>query len=314
MNRPGLSRALPYGFFGFVGGVLLVVIIRGLQSMDTLWDPEIGFIVAAFTTIVGVIAGVGAFDPRMNVHGDHAEEVDPELEEHPEKEYDPNPKGRLVRFGEWCTKTAERIVFDLPTPRWWRSADTGFFLFNWIINIVWFLIAVGWLVFRLLLSVPFGILGAISTGLAYFLNTLNFYSGILWRISAIVVVLIIVLFAISLFPTGLRLETSNEPNASFAGNGFADIVIPFGGGTIEGVSQLSVFIAFIAFTLVSLAVFAGLIALLMYKASQGITETNETEITDADITPPAPVQVGGQAAGVVARILRNIPKILGYNT
>ena len=73
--QPGLSRAVPIGILGFVSGALLVVIIRGLQSMDPLWDPELGLVSAGFLASFAFVWGMGALNPSVNAHA-HEPETD----------------------------------------------------------------------------------------------------------------------------------------------------------------------------------------------------------------------------------------------
>ncbi|MCC6803270.1 MAG: hypothetical protein IT319_10320 [Anaerolineae bacterium] len=74
--QPGLSRAIPMGILGFMFGALLVIVIRGLQGLDPIWAPGPGIVIAALTMAGGFVWGIGAFDPRLSVHGDEeAEEV-----------------------------------------------------------------------------------------------------------------------------------------------------------------------------------------------------------------------------------------------
>lgn len=74
--QPGLSRAIPMAILGFMFGALLVIVIRGLQGLDPIWAPGPGIIIAAITMAGFFVWGIGAFDPRLSVHGDEeAEEV-----------------------------------------------------------------------------------------------------------------------------------------------------------------------------------------------------------------------------------------------
>lgn len=72
--RPGLTRAIPMGIIGFLFGALLVIIIRGIQGLDPIWSPGPGIILSAITTAAFFIWGIGAFDPRLSIHGDEAVE------------------------------------------------------------------------------------------------------------------------------------------------------------------------------------------------------------------------------------------------
>ncbi len=72
--QPGLHRAIPMAIIGFLLASLVVIIIRGLQQLDPLWAPGPGFVLSAFTSAGFFVWGMGAFDPKMSIHGEHAEE------------------------------------------------------------------------------------------------------------------------------------------------------------------------------------------------------------------------------------------------
>lgn len=91
--QPGLSRAIPMGIIGFMFGALLVIVLRGLQSLDPIWAAGPGLIMGVIMTAVFFIWGIGAFDPRLSIHGD------PEAEEAVHKELEAKaerPTGILV--------------------------------------------------------------------------------------------------------------------------------------------------------------------------------------------------------------------------
>ncbi len=71
--QPGLSRAIPMAIIGFLFGALLVIVIRGLQGLDPLWAAGPGIVMTAFTTAGFFVWGMGAFNPKMSVHGEAAE-------------------------------------------------------------------------------------------------------------------------------------------------------------------------------------------------------------------------------------------------
>lgn len=81
--QPGLHRAIPMAIVGFLLASLVVIIIRGLQQLDPLWSPGPGFVLSAFVSAGFFIWGMGAFDPKMSVHGEHAEEAHHEEEPKP---------------------------------------------------------------------------------------------------------------------------------------------------------------------------------------------------------------------------------------
>ncbi len=104
--KPGLTRAVPMAILGFIIGALFVMVLRGLQGLDPLWNPQIGFIVAAFTTSGFFVWGMGGFNPEMNTHP-HEPEVDRETglilaeaheEEVNEEDY---PPARLFGYSLW---------------------------------------------------------------------------------------------------------------------------------------------------------------------------------------------------------------------
>jgi hypothetical protein len=88
--RPGLSRAIPFAIVGFLGGALLVIILRALQGLTPLWAFGPGIVVASFTTAFAFVWGMGGFDPRMSVHGEEAEHA------HDEEEVPDKPTGYLT--------------------------------------------------------------------------------------------------------------------------------------------------------------------------------------------------------------------------
>ncbi|HLV35830.1 MAG TPA: hypothetical protein VKY59_11975 [Spirillospora sp.] len=72
--RPGLSRAVPMGILGFLVGMVILVVIRGLQGLQPLMEPELAVILGTFLAAGFFIWGMGAFDPRMNQHAHEPEE------------------------------------------------------------------------------------------------------------------------------------------------------------------------------------------------------------------------------------------------
>lgn len=53
---------------GFLLGAAFVIVLRMLQSMDPVWDAELGLLMAAFLSTVFFVWGMGAFDPKMSAH------------------------------------------------------------------------------------------------------------------------------------------------------------------------------------------------------------------------------------------------------
>ncbi len=104
--QPGLSRAIPMGILGFMLGALIVILLRGLQSLDPLWAPGPGIIVAVIMTAVFFIWGMGAFDPRLSIHGD------PEVEEavHEELATEAEKPRNILFSSVWQLATAVLVL------------------------------------------------------------------------------------------------------------------------------------------------------------------------------------------------------------
>jgi hypothetical protein len=81
-GKPGIARATVMAIEGFMFGALLVIVVRGLQSLDPIWDGGVGIVFMAIFAAAFFVWGVGAFDPSMSVHGEeHVEEEHAEEEE-----------------------------------------------------------------------------------------------------------------------------------------------------------------------------------------------------------------------------------------
>lgn len=75
--QPGLARAVPLGIVGFIVGGLLAILIRLAQGLDpNPVEPNAfvgpAMVLGAFISAGFFVWGMGAFDPRMSVHGEHA--------------------------------------------------------------------------------------------------------------------------------------------------------------------------------------------------------------------------------------------------
>ncbi len=86
MLQPGLARAVPMGILGFIGGALLALVIRMLQGLDPAGSVGAAFVLGAFISSGVFVWGMGGFDPRMSVHGEHAEEEHAVVKATPAKE------------------------------------------------------------------------------------------------------------------------------------------------------------------------------------------------------------------------------------
>jgi hypothetical protein len=91
---------------GFMVGALIVIILRGLQSLDPIWASGPGLIMGVIFTAAFFVWGMGAFDPRLSIHGDpEAEEaVHEELEQKAER-----PSG-ILTSSIWQLVTATLIL------------------------------------------------------------------------------------------------------------------------------------------------------------------------------------------------------------
>ena len=334
MDKPGLARAIPALIIGFIASLALVYAVRVLQNMDPVWmnadsseGAQVGMVLAAFVSMASFMWGVGAFDPKMSEHGDHADEHEDEA---PERDFALRTTGPVFRAGKWLWDLTWSIINDSPKPWAFPYQDVSFFLVNWIVNVIWFLIwfVFGFVAWRILLITVAGIpgtLGILLMTVSCLWQTIAFYAGQLFLVLTIAVITTIVLFTFALLPHGLSLQIANEPNADFAANGFGDFVIPiqdilglvlppddFANQTIEGTSQFTVLLGFILIIFVSLALAAGGIAVFFYLAHRGVREVKELEPTDHERTQILPIREAGKIAGGVVSVIRAIPRAVGY--
>ncbi len=80
------------GILGFGLGAFLVLVVRGLQSMDPVWDAGTGLVFATLFCAGFFVWGMGAFDPKMSAHGEEA---------HAEPDPDDAPPPALVSGITW---------------------------------------------------------------------------------------------------------------------------------------------------------------------------------------------------------------------
>jgi hypothetical protein len=80
MQQPGLTRAVPAGILGFLLGAALVYVMRTLQQVDPVWNPGVGLVIGALFSAGFFVWGIGAFNPRLSLHGEAAEEALKEAE------------------------------------------------------------------------------------------------------------------------------------------------------------------------------------------------------------------------------------------
>jgi len=319
LDKPGLLRAIPMGILGFLIGAAVVLIVRALQSMDPLWDAGVALAITPLFTTYFFLWGMGAFNPKMSEHGDHGHHdehgeiaitvVDEFAHVHEEEEFEPEVSLESNPFSRLMMQIVQGIWNGIPRPSLTRLENPPkFFLFAWIAHLFQFIWGAVVRVFVVLLIIPFAILGGVVDGIVWLFSFTNVYAGGIWRVFTWSILLIAILFAFAMLPTGLRLDQSNDEAASAVGIGY-DTIEVF--GEEVALSQLTVFIGFIFFTMISLAIFAGLLALVFYGANKGITEVRE-ESTDEASVPPEPVRDVSAVSGFLGRVFRGIPWFLGY--
>jgi Na+/melibiose symporter-like transporter len=137
-------------------------------------------------------------------------------------------------------------------------------------------------------------------------------TGQIWTVATVVLLVFFGILAFAQVASTLRLDTTSDPMASASMNAQnATFDLPVGLGTFQA-DKLSVFLGFIAFTMLSLLVVAGLLGLMFYSLNQGVTTVRAIPTTES----PAPIRrVGplvGRAAGALARGLkRGLPAFFG---
>ncbi|RMG89638.1 MAG: hypothetical protein D6712_01345 [Chloroflexi bacterium] len=67
-GEPTLARGLWMMIIGFLIGMGVVFLLRGLQNLEPLWEPQVGMILPAFLSAGFFMWGMGAFDPSVNKH------------------------------------------------------------------------------------------------------------------------------------------------------------------------------------------------------------------------------------------------------
>lgn len=98
----------------------------------------------------------------------------------------------------------------------------------------------------------------------------------MWNITGFVIVVLIILFGFATLPTGLRLDVTSDPAASFSEIGFSTWTIPFTTTEVE-LSQLTVFLGLIVLTIVSLLIVGGLLGIVFYILNRGVTDVQAEE-------------------------------------
>jgi hypothetical protein len=130
MDKPGLQRAIPYMLVAFVASLMFVYSVRSLQNMDPVWINEdttagaqTGLVLAAFASMGAFMLGMGAFDPKMSEHGDHA---DDHAEEDPENDFQLTTDGWLYHLGNEQYQHALSLIDAKPTsPKFMLPSNTN---------------------------------------------------------------------------------------------------------------------------------------------------------------------------------------------
>ncbi len=146
----------------------------------------------------------------------------------------------------------------------------------------------------------------------------------IWVVSALSILVVVILFALALFPHGLLLRQTNDEFGSAAD--FAtgvEWLTPLGLPLADGrntfqADELSVFIGFVIFTLVSVMAFAGLLGALFYGLNQQVAEVRtqpKTTIEDPlnyttwwSYFLHVPLRLGNLVHQVLAAIVGNVAR------
>lgn len=158
MDKPGLQRAIPYMLLAFIGSLLLVYAIRSAQQMDPVWisddstaGAQVGMVLAAFASMGAFMWGIGAFDPKMSEHGDHAEEH--AEEDAPEKEFTLDSSGWFFYLGHIQWKFGMSLLAIDPSAPKFQLPDNGNVVSMAIGYFLWFPLFVALTVFGLITKV-----------------------------------------------------------------------------------------------------------------------------------------------------------------
>ncbi|MGB1285878.1 MAG: hypothetical protein ACPG7F_05030 [Aggregatilineales bacterium] len=105
-------------------------------------------------------------------------------------------------------------------------------------------------------------------------STLATLMSQVWNVAGGAIILLVILFAFATSNIGIRLDIANEADASFSEVGFSEWTIPFTDTVVE-LSQLTVFMGFFGFMVLSLIAFAGGLGFLFFFLNRGVIETSE---------------------------------------
>jgi hypothetical protein len=330
--QPGLSRAIPLGILGFILGALLVLVIRAMQSMDPVWSPQVGLIAGTLLCAVLFMWGIGAFDPKMSIHGEGHDE------HHEEEEAEATPIGILGGIG-WQI-TALLIGFIVVAA---AISFPGFITLTTTADPIASPTQVGFIPVQvadlahliLLLITPVVLIGALLVVILIAIallrppktppaNAVRYYAP---RALIVLVLFLIGTLLVPLWfdtvtplrgpPQTIILFSIAEPFSFGVTRAINDTLVRlFGGSTQIFVSELVFFIGFVAFMLISLLIAGGLIGLLFYTLSRGLAQSKaEAAAKPAAPAEPSsgsgtPVRAIARGARGLARALRRLPNAL----
>ncbi|MDX1991135.1 MAG: hypothetical protein SF029_02015 [bacterium] len=107
--QPGLTRAVPMAILGFILGALFTIGLRALQSIEPVWDPQIGLITCAITVTWFFVWGMGAFNPAMSQHAHEPGEDDHADDHHAPAEEATTPT-TILGYSIWQVATLTLVV------------------------------------------------------------------------------------------------------------------------------------------------------------------------------------------------------------
>lgn len=133
----------------------------------------------------------------------------------------------------------------------------------------------------------------------------------IWTIGTVVLLVMLGLLAFAQLPTGLRLDNTSDPMANPANNATnATFALPVGLGEFQA-DKLAVFLGFIAFTMISILIFAGLMGLMFYTLNQGVATVKTLPSTSID-DPENDATVVGRVAHAPLRGTRRLLNGVGH--
>lgn len=129
-----------------------------------------------------------------------------------------------------------------------------------------------------------------------------------WRVTTVVLLFTLLIFVVALLPLGLNLQTVSQPEGNVAAfETTQTFLLPLGVGEFQA-SQLTVFLGFIAFTIVSMLLAAAVFWVLVVGLHHNVTEVRQTDQTQFRL--PAPDEQSNRTQGILATILNGLVTLL----